>query len=76
MVRLSDVVADATSATATLCQIDDDVLYMVSTGKIVDDTVITRLGIFDFHKIDGAWKVIHAETTRAWDGIGGCALTV
>lgn len=72
-VRVSDVTADASAASATFCQIDDDVLYMVSTGEIVSDAVITRLGTIDFEETDGAWKVVHADTTQMWEGIGDCA---
>ena len=73
-IRISDVAADETTASATFCQVDDDVLYIVSTGEIVSDAVVTRLGMIEFEKIDGAWKVDHADTTRVWDGVNGCAL--
>jgi hypothetical protein len=72
-VRVGAAEAEAGVATATACQVDDDVLYEVGSHAIVDDSVWSRSLIVHFVRIDGAWKVSSVETTQVAEGVAGCA---
>lgn len=72
-VRVGVAEGEAGVATATACQVDDDVLYEVGSHSIVDDSVWSRSLIVHFVRIDGAWKVSSVETTQVAEGVAGCA---
>ena len=74
VVRLGEVFANGSFATALVCQVDDGVLYDVVSGAVVDDSVVTRLAALDFDRSDGVWKVSHVDVIDVWDGVAGCAL--
>jgi hypothetical protein len=54
------------------CQVDDSIVYMVETGDVVDDDVVTKLVIGSMAREGGAWKVAFTEISEAWPGVGAC----
>jgi len=72
-VKVVDVVAE--SATLQECSVNDGVVYRVSTGQVVDDSVVTRSVVATMRRVDGTWKLAEARVVQQWEGVAGCALS-
>lgn len=72
-VKVVDVLAE--SATLQECSINDGVVYRVSTGQVVDDSVVTRSVVATMRRVDGAWKLAETRVVQQWEGVAGCALS-
>ncbi len=62
------------SASAAVCSIDDGVIYVVETGEIVNDDVVTHNYRVDLVLIGEVWKVAEIVRVQQWEGVSGCAL--
>jgi hypothetical protein len=70
-IRAADLQPDGTVEIVD-CQVDDSIVYMVKTGDVVDDDVVTKLVIGSMARESGAWKVAFTEISAAWPGVGAC----
>ena len=61
------------SVKITECEVDDSVIYVVATGAVVDDEVVTKLAEADMVEIDGSWRIAHSEVIQRWRGVVECA---
>jgi hypothetical protein len=70
-------VVDVQSEVATLqdCATNDDVVYRVATGEVVDDSVVTRNISAEMRLVDGQWRLAGAQELQKWEGVAGCALS-
>ena len=55
------------------CATDDDVVYRVSNGEVVNDRVTTRNVEATMRRVDGVWKLVHTRVVQTWEGVAGCA---
>lgn len=62
-------------ATIQDCAVNDDVLYRVATGEVVDDSVVTRSVSATMRRIGGEWKLVSSREVQKWEGVSGCALS-
>jgi len=72
-VRLVDVQGD--TATIQDCATNDDVVYRVETGEVLDDSVVTRNISAEMRLVDGQWRLAAAQELQKWEGVAGCALS-
>lgn len=72
-VRLVDVQGD--TATIQDCATNDDVVYRVATGEVLDDSVVTRNISAEMRLVDGRWRLAAAQELQKWEGVAGCALS-
>ncbi len=72
-IRLVDVQGDA--ATIQDCATNDDVVYRVATGEVLDDSVVTRNISAEMRLVDGRWRLAAAQELQKWEGVAGCALS-
>lgn len=72
-VRLVDVQGD--TATIQDCATNDDVVYRVATGEVLDDSVVTRNISAEMRLVDGQWRLAAAQELQRWEGVAGCALS-
>lgn len=72
-VRLVDVQGD--TATIQDCATNDDVVYRVATGEVLDDSVVTRNISAEMRLVDGQWRLAAAQELQKWEGVAGCALS-
>lgn len=70
-------VVDVQGEVATLqdCATNDDVVYRVATGEVVDDSVVTRNISAEMRLVDGQWRLAGAQELQKWEGVAGCALS-
>ncbi len=71
--RVKVVRVDGETATLQDCVTDDDVVYRVTTGEVVNDRVGTRNVEATMRRIDGVWKLVHTRVVQTWEGVAGCA---
>ncbi len=71
--RVKVVRVDGKTATLQDCVTDDDVVYRVATGEVVNDRVGTRNVEATMRRIDGVWKLVHTRVMQTWEGVAGCA---
>ena len=62
------------SATVSVCSIDDGVIYVVESGEVIDDSVVTHNYLIDLVPADGVWTVDRITRLQQWEGVAGCAL--
>ena len=72
-VRVVNVEGDV--ATLQDCATNDDVVYRVATGEVVDDSVVTRNISAEMRLVDGQWRLAGAQELQKWEGVAGCALS-
>ena len=72
-IRLVDVQGD--TATIQDCATNDDVVYRVATGEVLDDSVVTRNISAEMRLVDGQWRLAAAQELQKWEGVAGCALS-
>jgi hypothetical protein len=58
IIGIGEATTNGFVAFAEACQIDDDVLFDIATGDIVDDSVVTRMLVAQFERMNGTWKVV------------------
>lgn len=65
-----EVAVDGGTATVSTCALDDAVVLEASTGRVVDDSVITRRYVVTLRLEGGRWKVTGGQLLelRRWDG--------
>ena len=73
--RVRDVKVSGDSATLRDCATNDGVVYRVSTGEVVDDSVATYNVEATMRLVDGSWKLAEAKVIQQWEGVAGCALS-
>jgi hypothetical protein len=56
------------------CEVDDAVVYVVATGAVIDDALVTKLATADMVEVDGSWRVAHSEVIQRWQGVVECAV--
>jgi hypothetical protein len=61
------------SVKITECEVDDAVVYVVATGAVINDALVTKLAIADMVENDGSWRVAHSEVVERWQGLVECA---
>lgn len=71
--RVKVVAVDGDTATVQDCMTDDDVVYRVATGEVVNDDVATRNIEATMRQIEGVWKLVHTRVVQTWEGVVGCA---
>ena len=71
--RVDVVELDADTATLQDCATDDDVVYRVATGEVVDDAVATRNVEATMRLVEGEWKLVRTRVVQTWEGVAGCA---
>jgi hypothetical protein len=60
------------SVKITECEVDDAVVYVVATGVVVNDEVVTKLATSDMVEIDGSWRISHSDVIQRWRGVVEC----
>jgi len=65
---------DGDVATIQDCAINDGIVYRVSTGEVIDDSVATRSVSATMRRVDGRWRLESARELQKWEGVAGCAL--
>lgn len=73
--RVRVVTVEEDVATLQDCATNDDVVYRVATGEVVDDSVVTRNISAEMHLVDGQWRLAGAQELQKWEGVAGCALS-
>lgn len=73
--RPTVVAINGDEATIQDCAVNDDVVYRVATGEVVDDSVVTRSVSATMRRIGGEWKVVSSREVQKWEGVAGCALS-
>ena len=71
-IRSAELQADG-SVMITECEVDDAVVYMVATGSVVNDEVVTKLATAVMVEVDGSWRIAHSEVIQRWRGVVECA---
>lgn len=61
-------------ATIQDCAINDSVVYRVSTGEVIDDSVVTRSVTATMRLVGDRWRLESAREVQKWEGVAGCAL--
>lgn len=64
---------DGETATLQDCATDDDVVYRVATGEVVNDRVATLNVEATMRVVDGEWKLARTRVVQRWEGVAGCA---
>lgn len=74
--RVRVVRVDAAGGTAALqdCVTNDGIVYRVSTGEVLDDSVGTRSLEAVMRLVDGEWRVESTRVLQEWEGVAGCAV--
>jgi hypothetical protein len=71
--QLVELQADG-SVDITSCEVDDSVLYVVTTGAVINDDIVTNLIFTTMVKEDSAWKLTFSERRKKWPGVVECEL--
>lgn len=66
---------DGSEATIQDCSINDTIVYRVSDGEVIDDSIVTRSVSATMRKVDGVWKLSSTSEIQKWEGVAGCALS-
>jgi hypothetical protein len=62
------------SVDITSCEVDDSILYVVATGAVINDDVVTNLIFTTMVEETGGWKLTFSERRTRWPGIVECEL--
>jgi hypothetical protein len=54
------------------CEVDDAIVYDVSSGAVVDDEVVTNLVTGTVVQEGGRWKTAYINVLRSWPGVTEC----
>lgn len=73
-IRVGFVEVADTTASLSVCRVDDSVVYEIGTGQVVNATVATQNYLLDLTVVDGLWKVSGVTQVQRWEGVAGCAL--
>lgn len=57
------------------CAINDSIVYRVTTGEVIDDSVVTRSVSATMRLVDGRWRLESAREIQKWEGVAGCAFS-
>lgn len=68
-----EAMVDGESATVVECTVDDATVYVVATGKVVNDKVATLKRTATMRKDGELWKVADRVNNQEWEGVAGCA---
>lgn len=71
--RVKIVSVEGDTATLQACVTDDDVVYRVATGEVVNDRIATRNIEAMMRRLEGDWKLVHTRVVQTWEGVAGCA---
>jgi hypothetical protein len=69
--KLVDLQADG-SVEITSCEVDDSIVYVVATGAVINDDVVTNLISTTMVNESSAWKLSFSERRERWPGIVEC----
>ena len=61
------------AATARDCSVDDGLVVELSTGRVLNADVVTRLETVFLTKEGDRWKVSAIQVDQRWNGVAGCA---
>jgi hypothetical protein len=64
---------DGGNAIVRECRVDDGLLIEQTTGRVVNDDVVTRLVTIVLVREEGRWKVASTQVDQKWEGVAGCA---
>jgi hypothetical protein len=72
-----DVHVDGTKATATDCEVNDDLVVNSVSGQVVSDKVQTNQSAYTLELAGGTWKItqIQGSPSTTWEGVSGCAVS-
>ena len=73
--RVQVIEVQGDTATIQDCATNDDVVYRVATGEVLDDSVVTRNISAEMRLVDGQWRLAAAQELQKWEGVAGCALS-
>jgi hypothetical protein len=73
-VRVGSVEVDGATASVAACSIDDEVIFDVATGEVVNDEVVTHNYTIGLELRGDVWKVTEIVRIQQREGVGGCAL--
>lgn len=73
-IRVGFIEAAATTASVSVCSVDDGVIYRVDTGEVLNDAVATHNYQVDLELVDGVWLTNRVVRLQQWEGVAGCAL--
>lgn len=73
-VRVGFVEVVEDTATLSACSVDDEVVFKVETGAVLDDAVVTHNYVVDLLLLDDRWKITKILRVQQWEGVSGCAL--
>lgn len=71
--RVLDISVAGNTATAQVCAVDDSVLVETTSGRVINDNVVTRHTEMRLERVDGAWLVAEVWFPSSWDGVTDCA---
>jgi hypothetical protein len=55
------------------CFVNDGIVIERRTGRVVDDTVVTRRISAVMRMVDGEWRLAATEVLQEWEGVSECA---
>jgi hypothetical protein len=72
-IAILDTALDGDTAVLEVCTVDDGILYEVTGGRILNDSVSTTLARATLVWTDQRWRLSEREPLERWEGVGGCA---
>ena len=70
----TSVVISGRMATIDTCGVDDSIVYLVATGRVLNAAVVTVFSRSTMTLVGGAWKVTTRSELKEWKGVSGCAV--
>jgi hypothetical protein len=72
-----DVQVHGNKASATDCEVNDDLVVNSATGQVVTDKTQTNQSTYTLEFADGTWKIteIQGSSGPTSEGVSGCALS-
>ncbi|MGH9030537.1 MAG: hypothetical protein ACRDZV_00280 [Acidimicrobiia bacterium] len=71
--RVRVVRVDGEMASLQDCVTNDGIVYRVSTGEVIDDSVNTRSLEAVMRLVDREWRLESTRVLQEWEGVAGCA---
>jgi hypothetical protein len=62
-------------ARLTDCAVNDGVVYRISTGEVLSDSVSTRSIDAVMRRVGDRWLLESTSVVQEWEGVAGCALS-
>jgi hypothetical protein len=55
------------------CFVNDGIVVERRTGRVIDDSVVTRRLSAVMRMVNGEWRLASTEVLEEWEGVSGCA---